>query len=144
MTLFSLLESPARLGSDGLDMTHYFMVVGVLLALVFLAGFVIKRLIAGSLTARASKRSLAVIDVLPLGGKRQLAVVRCYDRTFALGLGDKDVSLVAELDAVIGKRPTQKDEPEAFERLFEVAKARLARRRRGEEPAPMRTKELIS
>jgi hypothetical protein len=36
--------------------------------------------------------------VLPLGGRRQLVVVRCYDRTLALGLGDRDVSLLAELD----------------------------------------------
>jgi len=28
-------------------------------------------------------------------------VVRCYDRTFLLGLGDKEVSLVTELDGAI-------------------------------------------
>jgi hypothetical protein len=72
-------------------------------------------------------------------------VVRCYDRTFALGLGEKDVTLVAELDAVIGleherEGPTVKDSA-PFERLFEVAKSRLAQRRRGEEPTPM--KELV-
>ena len=51
--------------------------------------------------ARAARRSLQVLDVLPLGGKQRLAVVRCYDRTFLLGLGEKEVGLVSELDAVI-------------------------------------------
>ena len=46
------------------------------------------------------ERSLSVLDVLPLGGKRRLAVVRCYDRTFVLGLGDREISAIAELDPV--------------------------------------------
>ena len=134
---------PARLGAEGLDLTRYFLVVGALLAAVAVAGLLLKKVISGSLKARASKRSLAVVDVLPLGGKRQLAVVRCYDRTFALGLGDKDVSLVAELDAVIGEEAAPEEKGEPFERLLEVARTRLAQRRRGEEPAPTRTRELV-
>ena len=51
--------------------------------------------------AKAAKRSLQVIDVLPLGSRQRLAVVRCYDRTFLLGLGERELSLITELDAVI-------------------------------------------
>ena len=143
MSLLLITEDAARLGADGLDLTRYFLVVGALLGAVLLAGLLLKRVISGSLKARASKRSLAVVDVLPLGGKRQLAVVRCYDRTFALGLGDKDVSLVAELDAVIGKEQAAASDGEPFERLLDVARTRLSQRRRGEQPAPVQAKELI-
>lgn len=142
MTLLAL-ENAARLGSSGIDLTRYLVVVGALLAAVVVAGLLLRRVVSGSLKARASKRSLAVVDVLPLGGKRQLAVVRCYDRTFALGLGDRDVSLVAELDAVIGAETGSESGSEPFERLLDVARSRLAQRRRGEEPAPLQEKELV-
>ena len=69
-----------------------------------------------------------MVDILPLGGKRQLAVVRCYDRTFALGLGEKDVSLVAELDheAIELDRKEREDERgQAFRRRLESARERL-------------------
>lgn len=139
---FLLVSEPANtLGSGGLDLTRYFMVVGGLLVALCVAGWFLRRVIVGTVKVRASKRQLSVVDVLPLGGKRQLAVVRCYDRTFALGLGDKDVSLVAELDAVIGQKAAPEAEP--FDRLLEVARTRLAQRRRGEDPAPIETKELV-
>lgn len=109
-------------GLPGVDMTRYALVcVGLVAAILALAwGF--RRALAGNLRGRAGRRSMRVVDVLPLGGKRQLAVVRCYDRTFVLGLGERDVSLVTELDAdedvegnlqVIGKRQqgTQQAEP---------------------------------
>jgi flagellar biogenesis protein FliO len=54
--------------------------------------------------AKAAGRSLQVLDVLPLGGKQRLCVVRCYDRTFALGVAEHGVSLVGELDPVIGEK----------------------------------------
>ena len=81
-------------------MTRYVLVCFLLLALIAGVAWMFKRFIASSVRARASKRSLQVVDLLPLGGKKQLCVVRCYDRTFALGLGDKEVALIAELDAV--------------------------------------------
>lgn len=144
MSILLLSEAPAQLGSDGLDLSRYFLVIGALLGAVALAGLLLRRAVTGSLRARASKRSLAVVDVLPLGGKRQLAVVRCYDRTFALGLGDKDVSLVAELDAVAGQEaPGDEQQVEPFERLLDVARNRLAQRRRGQSPVPVRAEELV-
>ena len=132
----------ARLGSSGVDLGRYLLVVGALLAALVGAGLLLRKVVSGGLKVRAAKRSLAVVDMLPLGGKRHLAVVRCYDRTFALGLADKSVSLVAELDAVL--TPDDGPAQEApFDRLLEVARTRLAQRRRGEEPAPLETEELV-
>lgn len=82
----------------GLDMTQYALVCFGLVALILALGWAAKRFLAGNLRMRAQERSMKVVDVLPLGGKRQLAVVRCYDRTFVLGLGERDVTLVTELD----------------------------------------------
>ncbi|MFT5829862.1 MAG: flagellar biogenesis protein FliO [Bacteroidia bacterium] len=83
----------------GVDMTQYTLVcVGLVVAILGLA-WAFRRVVRGNLRGRANRRSMQVIDMLPLGGKRHLAVVRCYDRTLVLGLGESDVSLVTELDA---------------------------------------------
>jgi flagellar biogenesis protein FliO len=81
----------------GVDLTGYLVVCLALVAGVVAVGWLFRRLVAGGVRARASRRSLQVIEALPLGGKRSLAVVRCYDRTFVLGMGEKEVGLVAEL-----------------------------------------------
>ncbi len=105
--------------------------MGVVAALVFAAcgiAFGFRKLLLKTVKQRASRRELQVVDVLPLGGKRQLAVVRCYDRTFALGLGEKDVSLVAELDheAIEFDRKEREDErSQAFRRRLDSARERL-------------------
>lgn len=105
--------------------------MGVVMALVVAAcgiAFGFRKLLLKTVKQRASRRELQVVDVLPLGGKRQLAVVRCYDRTFALGLGEKDVSLVAELDheAIELDRKEREDERgQAFRRRLESARERL-------------------
>jgi flagellar biogenesis protein FliO len=63
---------------------------------------------------------------LPLGGKQRLAVVRCYDRTFALGLGEKEVSLVAEIDPVhaAAKKPAEPGPADKHAFLQALSKAR--------------------
>lgn len=103
-TLFAWIEIPTRAtqlgGAQGPDLTRYFTVLGILLAAILALAFGFKKLFAGAMKAKAAKRHLAIVDLLPLGGKQRLAVVRCYDRTFAIGLGDKEVALIAELDAV--------------------------------------------
>jgi flagellar biosynthetic protein FliO len=97
----ALLTGPTpRADAGGPDMTRYVLVCFLLLGLIGGAAYLFRRFVASSVRARASKRSLQIVDLLPLGGKQRLCVVRCYDRTFALGLGDKEVSLIAELDAV--------------------------------------------
>jgi flagellar biosynthetic protein FliO len=97
--------SAALGGTEGPDLTRYLLVCAGLLLLVGLLAWGARRFLAGALKARAARRSLQVMDVLPLGGRQRLAVVRCYDRTFLLGLGDKEVSLVSELDGVLA--PTE-------------------------------------
>jgi flagellar biogenesis protein FliO len=145
---FALVETQSRLADagSGPDLTRYLLVCGLLIGCVAALGWVFKRFLSGRLKARAAQRSLQIMDVLPLGGKQRLAVVRCYDRTFALGLGEKEISLIAELDAVIAPArepaPTRADAA-AFKQILEDM------RKRGEiAPAPRRaepraaTKEL--
>jgi len=126
----------ARLGG-GFDLGRYLVVVLGLFALSGLVLWGSRRLVRGALRQRAGKRSLAIVDVLPLGGRRQLAVVRCYDRTFALGLGDRDVALIAELDPVLVPAPEPgrartlappDRETRRFEGLVERAQRELERR----------------
>ena len=104
-TFLAFLELPTRatqLGSaQGPDLTRYFTVLGILLVAIVALAFGFKKLFAGAMRAKAAKRHLAIVDLLPLGGKQRIAVVRCYDRTFLLGLGDKEIASIAELDAVI-------------------------------------------
>ncbi len=124
----AVIESTLSL-AQGPDLTRYLLVcLGMLGGIVGLAwGF--RRVLAQRFAHRAARRSLAVIDVLPLGGRRQISVVRCYDRTFILGLGEKEVRMIAELDPVIGSErpPVAPREADAidFKNLLERARERL-------------------
>jgi flagellar biosynthetic protein FliO len=80
------------------NLTRYLLVCGGLLAAILGVAYLFKRFFAGTVQRRAAKRSLRVVDVLPLGGKQKLVVVRCYDRSFLLGVGEKELSSIAELD----------------------------------------------
>ncbi|MEL6431163.1 MAG: flagellar biosynthetic protein FliO [Planctomycetota bacterium] len=80
------------------DLSMLMGVAAVLVVLIGALAYAFRRVVLVQLKQRAAGKDMAVLEVLPLGGKRQLAVVRCFDRTFALGLGERDVSLVAELD----------------------------------------------
>ncbi len=131
---FALLDALAP-KSVGPDLTQYFGVCVGLIVLVVIGGYAFKRLFAHSLSARAARRSLQIIDVLPLGGKQRLAVVRCYERTFVVGLGDKEMCLVSELDAQstpellassIEPLPTPADQS-TFQRLLRAARPRPPR-----------------
>ncbi len=97
------LAAPAE--RAGPDLTRYVLVCLFLLVLIGALAWGLRALVAGSVRARANARSMQVLDVLPLGGKQRLCVVRCYDRTFALGVGDKEVGLIAEIDAAISLAP---------------------------------------
>lgn len=90
-------------GSAGPDMTQYLVLVLSLLATIAFMAWGFQRLFAGTLKKKAEKRSLQVLDMLPLSNKQKVAVVRCYDRSFLLGLSDKQVELIAELDASVAK-----------------------------------------
>ena len=86
-------ETPA-----GPDFSRYLLVCGLLLVGIVGLGLLTRRVLGRSLQMRAAKRSLQVTDVLPLGGKQRLLVVRCFDRSFLIGQGDKELSKIAELD----------------------------------------------
>jgi flagellar biogenesis protein FliO len=95
---------------QGPDLTRYFAVLGGVAFILVMTAIGLRKLASkGSFGLKGSKRSLEIVDVLPLGSRRQLAVVRCYDRTFALGLGEKSVSLLAELDAEMVQHERGKD-----------------------------------
>lgn len=153
-------EAPAAAagfgGTDGPDLTRYATVCVLLIVAIAGVAWGFKRLVAGNLRTRANQRSLQVLDVLPLGGKQRLAVVRCYDRTFALGLGDKEVTAIAELDPVT-TAPDEASEPReagdrgpgAQDRTFQRALAHvqdaLSKTRAGVGPAkPLRAQAAPS
>lgn len=122
--------APLRAGGTAPDLGMLMVVAATLVVLIGGLAFAFKKIVLGQVKARASKRDLAVLDVLPLGSKRQLAVVRCFDRTFALGLGEKDVSLIAELDHEAIQHDRAEAEAEGdgrdpFRARLEAAKAQL-------------------
>jgi flagellar biogenesis protein FliO len=114
------------LSSNGPDLTRYLTVCGILLLSILALAWGFKKLVGNAVRARASSRSLQIVDLLPLGGKQRLAVVRCYDRTFALGLGEKEVSLVAEIDPVhaASKKPGEASKADKHAFLQALSKAR--------------------
>jgi flagellar biogenesis protein FliO len=99
----ALVLVPEAVRASGPDLTRYLAVcAGTITALGILA-WVFRRFVARHVRARAARRSLQVLDVLPLSGKQKLVVVRCYDRSFLLGVGDREVRGIAELDAPDGE-----------------------------------------
>jgi flagellar biogenesis protein FliO len=83
------------------QLMRYWVVVGALLGALLLASFLIKRLGLRHKLLRSVRRSFEVLDVLPVGRSQRLCVVRCYDRTFLIGVGDKELCSVAELDQAV-------------------------------------------
>jgi flagellar biogenesis protein FliO len=103
------VADPDTLPAGGweIDWTRYLLVCLGLLSLVLLGGMGLKRLAQGQLTQRAGRRSLQVLDLLPLGRRQRLAVVRCYDRTFVVGVGERELCLLGELEGELSPaRPT--------------------------------------
>jgi flagellar biogenesis protein FliO len=127
-TPIAALESSLG-GTQGPDLSGYFTAVLLILGLIALVAFGFRKLVSGTVRERASKRSLQVVDVLPMGRKQRLSVVRCYDRTFLVGQGEKELTLISELDGVIGQptevpRPSRADEA-AFSRLLDKTRDRI-------------------
>jgi flagellar biogenesis protein FliO len=138
--VLALAEGPAALA--GPDLTRYLLICAGMVGGVALLGWFLQRTLARSVRGRADRRALRVLDALPLGGRKRLAVVRVYDRTFVLGLGDKEVSVVTELDRDVpsAKELVPPGKTDALgkgrlERAFEQIRARVAEGR----PRPQRT-----
>lgn len=114
----------------GPDMGQLASYLGISLAMILLVaggGLLVHRLLRGGWRVRAAQRSLRVVDLLPLAGKNQLAVVQVYDRTLVLGIGEGGVRLVTEWDAdgPLPSGPAPK-EPEAAPSRSTRAQALLA------------------
>jgi flagellar biogenesis protein FliO len=134
LTLALLSEAGANTGPD---LTRYFAVCGVLLGAIGLLAWGFKKLIAGNLSLRAAKRNLQILDVLPMGGKQKLAVVRCYDRAFLIGLGDKEISSISELDGVVANESEAKEpaDKQSFEQALDlISRAMPGRKPRKSKP----------
>jgi flagellar biogenesis protein FliO len=133
LALLELGAARPDLGVDGPDLGAMTAVIAAFLVALVAIGYGVRRLLGSAWRARAARRSLSVLDVLPLGGRLQLVVVRCYDRTLALGLGDRNVSLLAELDSeLVTAEATKSAESAArakqqFRGLFERATRTLSR-----------------
>ena len=130
-----LLSDPPRFGGvEDPSYGRYILICAGIIALVAGSGYAVRRLIGGTLKRRAAARSLRVVDVLPLGTKQRLCVVQCYDRTFLVGQGEKEVSLVAELDAVVAEQAQAETEnrpspTESFRALLEGTQAKINKAR---------------
>jgi len=132
ITFERVAHAPSRtLASGGPDLAWMATAIVVSLAVLLAVGVIARRVLGAAWRQRATRRSLSVLDVLPLGGKRQLIIVRCYDRTLALGVGDRQVSLITELDsdvvAVERKREGSDRVPRVpdFRELLEKARSVL-------------------
>jgi len=110
LALATLLETAGFGGRSGNDLWPAFLVVAAALGGLGLVAWAVKRFSRTTLRSRLSRRSLELVEVLPLGGQKRVAIVRCYDRTFVIGAGDKELSLLAEMES-----------PEERERLEQLA-----------------------
>lgn len=100
-----LVLAPEVGPATGPDLTRYVLVCSATIAALLVLAWLFRRTVAGQLRSRAARRSLQVLDVLPLSGKQKLVVVRCYDRSFLLGLGDREVRSIAELELELAPVP---------------------------------------
>ena len=66
--------------------------------LIYLTYFGLKRYMNWQKISSGKRRSVGVIDTIPLGGKRFVTVTRVYDRILVLGVGDETVTLLTELN----------------------------------------------
>lgn len=121
--------------ATGPDLTRYLVVCGASILCLCALAWVFRRTVAGHLRARAARRSLQVLDVLPLTGKQKLVVVRCYDRSFLLGVGDKEVHSIAELESALEPLPTAEVAPARRTPLAAFAQALRGELTRGKRAA---------
>lgn len=147
LPLASLSEGAARFGgTEGPDLTRYLVVCAGIVLATGLVAFGFRRLVGGVFRARASRRDLRVVDALALGSRQKLCVVRCYDRLFALGVGDREVNVIAELDVVCDEHaeevPVSAGDRAAFAEALEQVRRTLPRKPVGAKTARAPKKRL--
>lgn len=122
---------------SGPDLTRYFLVCALLILGIFGVGLLIRRLLSQPLRKRAARRSLQVADVLPLGGRQRLLVVRCYDRSFLLSQADREIRTIAELDTEEAAESASELEPLRAQPDGDFEHALLRQRRQSPAPPPL-------
>jgi flagellar biosynthetic protein FliO len=95
MTSFFLALQAEPIVSDG-ELTRGVAAVGIVLALLALAAWAVKRGAFGALTK--ARGTMRIETSLPLGERRSLMVVVVEGRRLLLGLTPTQVSLVTELE----------------------------------------------
>ena len=80
--------------------------LAVVVGLIVLSAFVFKRMLAKSRQSGGQGHLVNVLQVTPLGGKRQIYVVRVAGRLLVVGAGGDNLSLLAELPDTEEHNPT--------------------------------------
>jgi flagellar biogenesis protein FliO len=88
-------EKPGRADEEALAKLGF--VILTIMGLGASAVWLVRKSKGLPLRKRGRGKSLEVVDLLNLGHKKSLAVVRVYDRVFVIGIGDGPLSLVTEL-----------------------------------------------
>lgn len=71
--------------------------LAIVLGLIVVAAYVLKRMMASSRLSAGRGKFLDVIQVTPLGGKRQILLVRVAGRLLVIGASGDNLSLLTEL-----------------------------------------------
>lgn len=89
---FAAGTGPADVPTDRLALV-FLLICGLL----YLTYFGMKKYSSWSRNSVNKKRSVGVLDTIPLGGKRYVTVTRVYDRILVLGVGEDNITLLTEL-----------------------------------------------
>ena len=91
----------------------------VVTALVIVLTYMASRWYAGKMKNGAVGKHLKVVDKIPLSSGCALIVVQAGDKFYLLGLGDKSLRLICELDDFSPELYEASESPASFGQLFE-------------------------
>lgn len=97
------LQSPAATASTGApapDLFRYALSLTVVIGLLICALYGIRSWTRNAGRSGRAGRTLEILEALPMGGSKRVCVLRCGERRFLVGLGDKELCALGELGAV--------------------------------------------
>ncbi|UCC43417.1 MAG: flagellar biosynthetic protein FliO [Candidatus Zixiibacteriota bacterium] len=101
----------------------------VVIILVYLGLYLLKRLMSSRQRRSGRKALLEVIQSTYVGPKKTVSLIRVADRSVLVGVTDAQISILTEMDAdetaVILAGESEKEEPGSFARLLGGASSRL-------------------
>lgn len=100
----------AQAGSGEPGMTRVILALVVVLFLIFMISYLIKRYLVLGSSARGKGR-LKLLETLPLGGRRMVHVLKVWDRTLVVGVTQNRIELLTELsddESESGHKPLEK------------------------------------